>query len=117
MITRRIEMVEREERRMRTQGPWKADEGLNITRIWGRGKHALDYPVAECHRNGGFDDDTHNENAHLIAAAPDLLDASQNLVSWLNDTGLTNKSRRIRVPAKLLEGLESAIAQAKGSAS
>ena len=37
----------------------------------------------------------------------ELISAAQALVDWLNDTGKTNKSRRSRVPEKLLSNLEN----------
>ena len=50
-------------------------------------------------------------NNYLFWAAPDLLEASGDLVQWLNGVGLTNKSRRNRIPAKLLDNLEAAISK------
>ena len=38
-----------------------------------------------------------------------LFIASQDLVNWLNGLGLTNKSRRLRVPADKLDKLEKVI--------
>ncbi len=46
-----------------------------------------------------------NRSAGLIEVI-EMLTASEALIAWLNDTGKTNKSRRGRVPEKLLTRLE-----------
>lgn len=45
----------------------------------------------------------------------ELLNSATALVNWLRDPGLTGKSRASRVPAKLLENLESAIENASNT--
>lgn len=42
-------------------------------------------------------------------AMREVVEAAIELISWLNDTGRTNKSRRGRVPSALLEKSEKAI--------
>jgi len=44
---------------------------------------------------------------------PDLVEAAVALVEWLNGYGRTNKPRRSRVPARLLDALEAAVAKAQ----
>lgn len=58
-----------------TPGPWTIAEGSNAAVVWGPLKHAADYQICRCDQQGTTDDETHNVNARLIAAAPDLLAA------------------------------------------
>jgi hypothetical protein len=39
----------------------------------------------------------------------EIINASQDLVNWLNGNGLTNRSRRSRVPSSKIEALENAL--------
>lgn len=59
-----------------TPGPWEADdnEGFGVWKIYGaRDVHGGGRTLAEVHGDSGETD----ANAHLIAAAPDLLDAAR----------------------------------------
>ena len=62
-----------------TPGPWIANHGGNISRIWGPGSAPANYPVAVCSRIEATVD-RHNADAQLIAASPTLLSACQAVV-------------------------------------
>ena len=92
-----------------TPGPWR------ISNDWITDSSSLE-SIAKIVGKDGPDcrmTDHDLANARLIAAAPALLEACKNIVAWLNDVGKTNKSRRGRVPSRLLDAIETAIALAE----
>jgi hypothetical protein len=54
-------------------GPWKVSRLYDIF---------IEPRICEIPGNGVYDYDTWEANAHLIAAAPDLLEALENLLNW-----------------------------------
>ena len=96
-----------------TPGPWRIGrleswemDGTPFRRVYfpnSAAKYLEDQPVQEAHIRG----DNCDENAMLIAAAPDLLHALDEAIEWdsHDDMGW---------PALWLEKAETAIAKAKG---
>lgn len=106
-----------------TQGPWQLDRdyegGLVLamgTRIGSRGSYESHHEI-ELYDGDLLDPEHGNEaqvteaeaNARLIAAAPDLLDAAQNVIQSFGGGG-------VDLPRRMDE-LEAAIAKATGGAS
>jgi len=57
--------------------------------------------------------DLMNENAQLKADLSTCQERVRDVVEWLNTPGRTNKKRRGRIPAKLLEALEDILKAAQ----
>ena len=117
-----------------TPGPW-TNTGLELQirpypglEIWGNPDENRKYTsfVALALRHNSLGREQEVANAHLIAAAPDLLAACESMCDWLEDHGrITNKMFgvedpdlwRLGVGVLLLEQydiLAAAIARAKG---
>ena len=101
-----------------TKGPWKADGLLSF--MCGD----QDYPFTTVmHRNqcvcavNGEDSKPMYENARLIAAAPELLQACKKVAQWLDYPGFGKplKAAGIATIEACLEKLRAAIARATGS--
>jgi hypothetical protein len=70
-----------------TPGPWHAAIGTQVSTVWGPKDYTLDGAVANIEVGGnGYDYETAQANARLIAAAPELLAvarfAHENMHKW-----------------------------------
>jgi hypothetical protein len=97
---------------MHTQGPWiAADVFVNNAPnrlILRQAKYGGDV-VADM----GNTEDANIANARLIAAAPDLLDALQNIVNRISEAGQDSCGQdMVKVRAALIDEARSAIAKA-----
>lgn len=97
-----------------TPGPWVVEENSSPPLIWG---NDYEKPVAEVELHRSYADYVDGEaqaNARLIAAAPDMLEALENLVAKYNAMQDGN------IGAQLTNGdffaARAAIAKAKGQA-
>lgn len=96
-----------------TPGPWKAQNGMHAAIVWGKGEYALDFMVARCSRaKSDIIDETHNANAHLIAAAPELLVACDAAMHALRSYQYGNGSSDLAEATA--NALEEAISKANG---
>jgi hypothetical protein len=90
-----------------TKGPWKPYytrmlDGLNNPRVYEivvmpdrrqASQHvALSWDINKVGRNGGLTFEEAEANAHLIAAAPDLLAACQEFIAFFNDLNIPIKT-------------------------
>jgi hypothetical protein len=81
-----------------TPGPW----GLEIELVY----DSADRLIADCSGSARFDDDTVRANAHLIAAAPEMLEVMERALK------LSREHADFKLYA--MEPFERAIAKAKG---
>lgn len=91
-----------------TPGPWKIIPGFSKMKVYGGEKHQGHFCIADCHQFDIANDQDaatieKEANARLIAAAPQMLDALEALVS--NHGGLSDENYSIA---------KAAIAAAKG---
>ena len=111
-----------------TPGPWVYD-GTRIDAVAFRvpsphheidGKPYMQGLVALPYSCGGPDDPcNHHENAMLIAAAPDLLEAAKLVIAWYeaeNDHKGTDFWQRVAMCRESEDALRAAIAKATGAA-
>ncbi len=95
-----------------TPGPWTIDSWrngfVNKVAIQGPDGHGSTAPV--CWVEANRPSAENEPNAHLIAAAPDLLTALEGVMEW-------QRGIQELLPDALFEQMRSAIAKAKGGAS
>lgn len=87
-----------------TPGPWVSIRYLD-SRFYELGSNEFHARLAFTHGEG----DTDEANMRLIAAAPDLLEALENLADYIDERAGDNECRP-------LENARAAIAKAKGEA-
>jgi len=90
-----------------TPGPWKVEIGNNCAfAIFAKSKRGLSKRVGMV---GGFFRDQRQQNADLIAAAPELFEALAGLLS-----AEERKTPEYRLPEPLLDEARAALAKARG---
>lgn len=89
--------------------PYKMEPILQPLRIYSEDP-GPDLPSTVAYVDGAADFGM--ANARLFMGAPEVHEAATALMDWLNGTGRTGKSRRARVPEKLLMALEMALSKA-----
>lgn len=100
-----------------TPGPWHVSK---VDRDWvvsALSTDAVDYSVAYCQPSGWHKKDlNHKANAHLIAAAPDLLEALKSVINAIDTANaLTGHLEGFaKVFAPTLAAANAAIAKAEG---
>ena len=94
-----------------TPGPWKTQPHISLDRLEIR--DADGRRIAECAMDFPMSAKTHDANARLIAAAPELLEAAEHAWTFVSDILETGMSQSEEVRA-LERALKDAIAKAKG---
>lgn len=95
-----------------TKGPWHMGAGNGEGSIFsdtGRMRYergTVLYPIATVNR--GFDQEEDEANGRLLAAAPELLEALEAIIPWIDQTGIADSD-----PPQYLAAL-AAIAKARG---
>ena len=96
-----------------TQGPWKFDASTRFFEIVGAdGRNILSSIYADDRSDDAFNDSTDRANAHLIAAAPDMLEELEQLCEALNDSVLSTGSNTM--DEEILYNIRKIIKKAKG---
>ena len=89
-----------------TKGPWVQNESYDIE-IWGNGELVCNIPTWDPDNTGYNVCNEVAANANLIAAAPDMLEALEQAVTSMLDSGYSTKHLSVKAGIK-------AIAKAKG---
>ncbi len=92
-------------------GPWSIDKRSELNTIIMPAVNSTQLPV--CRLGILFTDDVQNANAHLIAAAPELLTACKAAREWLGERPSADDSY-YRAVKNLIDKLDAAIAKADG---
>lgn len=89
-----------------TRGPWTCEDRGDRFHIMGR----EDWIATVI---SGYDGD--EQNARLIASAPELLEALEGIREWwLNATAIVNDKDELEMPTPIFDGMLRAIAKATG---
>lgn len=92
-----------------TPAPWKVVGDEEETYVFFTAKNGKDYQLAQVSAGEGFN---RKENARLIAAAPELLEALQGLMLWVMDEAIEAKKGGRKIGA--YEAGRAALAKARG---